>query len=133
MAKYEKPMVIANDELAEGVFAASGCYTVTWKKHQDNQEGRTTLRFQLDAVHDASHTCSEQYLTLNFTMPVKYVGCSNATLVSPASSDIETTVMKIKFTYWNNPDDKIGLGELTVIGDSAADISSASMTDNGQE
>ena len=42
MAKYEKPMVIANDELAEGVFAASGCYTVTWKKHQDNQEGRTS-------------------------------------------------------------------------------------------
>ena len=132
MAKYEKPMVIANDELAEGVFAASGCYTVTWKKHQDTQEGRTTLRFQIDAVHDASPTCSEQYLTLNFTMPVKYVG-SNGTLVSPASSDIETTVMKIKFTYWNNPNDNIGMGEVTVIGDSAADISSASMTDNGQD
>lgn len=132
MANYEKPMVIANDELAEGVFAASGCYTVTWNKHQDNQEGRTTLRFQLDGIHDANHTCSEQYLTLNFTMPVKYVG-SNGVLVSPASADTETTTMMIKFNYWNNGQDHIGMGEITVIGDSAADISSASMTDNGQD
>lgn len=132
MAKYEKPMVIANDELAEGVFAASGCYTVTWKKHQDNQEGRTTLRFQIDCVHDANHTCSEEYLTLNFTMPVKYSG-SDGTLTYPTSSDIESTTIKIKFNRWNNGHDNIGMGEVTVIGDSAADISSASMTDNGKE
>ena len=132
MTKYEKPMVIANDELAEGVFAASGCYTVTWDKHQENQEGRTTLRFHIGAVHDANHTCSEQYLTLNFTMPVKYVG-SEGTLTSPASADTETTTMTIKFNKWNNGQDNIGMGDVTVIGDSAADISSASMTDNGQD
>ena len=132
MAKYEKPMVIANDELAEGVFAASGCYTVTWNKHQVNQEGRTTLRFQINAAHDASHTCTEQYLTLNFTMPVTYSG-SDGTLTYPASSDIETTTIKIKFVKWNNGHDKNGYGDVTVIGDSAADISSASMTDNGQD
>ena len=131
MAKYEKPMVIANDELAEGVFAASGCYTVTAGKHQENQEGKTDVRFWFSAVHAADHSCSEQYLTVNFTKPVKYVS-SNGTLYSPASADTQSYTIVIKFNYWNNPDDNIGAGDFVVFGDSDVEISSISMSDNGK-
>ena len=131
MAKYEKPMVIANDELAEGVFAASGCYVVTVEKKQTKGEGRQDLRFTVHATHDASHTCSEQYLTISFTKPVEYRSC-NGTIVSPADGSASSTLV-IKFNYWNNPSDNIGMGDVVVFGDEDTDYTSASMTDNGKE
>ena len=34
MRKYEKPIAVVNSNLAEGVYAASGCYTATASIHQ---------------------------------------------------------------------------------------------------
>ena len=34
MTDYKKPVVVGCDDVAEGVYAASGCYTVTTNIHQ---------------------------------------------------------------------------------------------------
>ena len=39
MRKYEKPIAVVNSNLAEGVYAASGCYTATASIHQTPDGG----------------------------------------------------------------------------------------------
>lgn len=75
MVKYSKPMVIVDQGLAEGVYAASGtgCYTVTAKIHQTPQTGRGDYRIQLNGKHDADHTREAQVLTISFNQNVTYV------------------------------------------------------------
>ncbi|MCR5635282.1 MAG: hypothetical protein K6F90_08200 [Lachnospiraceae bacterium] len=110
MAKYEKPMVIANDELAEGVFAASGCYTVTATVHQGDVPG--TYKLQVDGKHNADHTREAQILTVNFNEYVTFISC-NGQLVSPTDGK-ESKQIVIKYNYHQNPTDNIGLGDLVV-------------------
>ena len=64
----------------EGVYAASGCYTVTTNIHQRPEFGRGDYRIQVNARHDTSHTCSQQLLTLGFNQSVEY-SSSNGTPV----------------------------------------------------
>lgn len=47
MVKYSKPMVIVDQGLAEGVYAASGtgCYTVTAKIHQTPRQAEVIIEF----------------------------------------------------------------------------------------
>ena len=40
MTDYKKPVVVGCDDVAEGVYAASGCYTVTTNIHQRPEFGR---------------------------------------------------------------------------------------------
>lgn len=118
---YKKPVVLLNDDLAEGVFAASGssyldpeCYTVTHKNHQVPEAGRGDYRFQVDAVHKAAdnHHSTEQILTIFFNQPnVQYVS-SNGTLLSCNGSSVV-----IKYNYHNNGTDNIGLGDIVVTAD----------------
>ena len=72
MKNYEKPVVMINEELAEGVYAASGvtyyddCYTVTIKEiKQELQDGRMSyVRKLSDATQDtqeASHRPFEPF------------------------------------------------------------------------
>lgn len=113
MKNYVKPMVLSNEELAEGVYAASGseCYTVTANIHQTPQTGRDDYRIQLNGRHAASdgHSTDQQTLTISFNQPVEY-SSSNGTLISGSG----TSVLTISFTYHNNGQDNIGLGELVV-------------------
>lgn len=53
MVKYSKPMVIVDQGLAEGVYAASGagCYTASAYIHQTNETGRHDYRIQVNGVH----------------------------------------------------------------------------------
>ena len=56
MKTYEKPIIIENKDLAEGVFASgSGCYTTSYNVHQKPEIGRGDYRIQVDAKHDADH------------------------------------------------------------------------------
>ena len=66
MKKYSKPAILVNDEYSEGVYAASGCYTVTASIRQDNQTGRTDYRIQVNGKHDSDHTRDAQTLTVPF-------------------------------------------------------------------
>ena len=37
MKKYSKPTIFVNDEDSEGVYAASGCYSITVNVHQNRR------------------------------------------------------------------------------------------------
>ena len=128
MAKYEKPMVIANDELAEGVFAASGCYTVTAEVVQTDVPKLYVI--QVNGKHNANHTCEEQTLTINFNVRVTLVSC-NGQLVSPADGSASTQLV-VKYNYHQNPTDNIGLGDFKVstTSDESLTITGFSLTDD---
>lgn len=122
--KYEKPIIILNDDLAEGVYAASGCYTVATCITQIPQIGRGDYRIQLDAIHDADHTNNAQKLTITFNQNVKYVS-SNGEL----EFGDNTTTLVINFGYFQNEYDKVGLGELVVTADEGLDVIQVLLTD----
>ncbi len=116
MEKYVKPMVLANEELAEGVYAASGdCYTVNAYISQFPELGRPNYVIHVGATHNAAdkHHSSEQMLTLSFNQPVKFIGVSssNGTLTGGDN----TPTLQITFNYHSNggPED-IGLSDITV-------------------
>lgn len=77
MKEYMKPVLFTSDELAEGVYLASGdgsgCYTTTAYIHQTPQTGRGDYRIQVNAVHNADHTKEAQQLNISFNQPVTYV------------------------------------------------------------
>lgn len=124
MKNYEKPIVLANSELSEGVYAASGadCYTVTYNMHQTPQEGRVDYRIQLNATHAASdnHHSGKQTLVMSFNQPVDY-SSSNGTLIGARNSSAIT----IEYNYHNNGGDSIGLGDLVVKSDPGLAITGA--------
>lgn len=116
MKEYVKPIVLANEELAEGVYAASGadCYTVNARIVQKPETGRGTHYIQVDAKHDAAdgHHGGEQVLTISFNEPVVYQH-SNGTLVGGDG----TTTLEIRYSYHSNAKDNIGLGSVEVVAD----------------
>ena len=126
MVKYSKPMVTVDQGLAEGVYAASGtgCYTVTAKIHQTPQIGRGDYRIQVDGQHHADHTKEAQTLTISFNQPVTY-SSSSGTLAGAATG----TTLTINYTYHQNPNDNIGLGDLVVVSDPGLSITGISITD----
>lgn len=131
--EYEKPIAIENDELAEGVYAASGsvvgneCYTVSAYIHQTPEIGRGDYRIQVNGIHAAAngHHSGEQILTLTFNQPVDY-SWSNGTLVGGNG----TSTINIKYTYHNNGNDNIGLGDIVVTADDGLAITGAVLSCN---
>ncbi len=124
MKNYSKPTIMINDELSEGVYAASGCYTVKTSIRQDQQVGRTDYRIQVDGVHDADHTNNKQTLTISFNMPVEYKS-SNGTLVGLSTG----TTLVIDYDYMQNGKDNIGLGDLVVSAEQGLEVTSIKLTD----
>lgn len=118
MNNYEKPIVVETEELAEGIYAASGnggdCYFVTPRITQRPETGRENYCVQVDATHAAAdrHHSTAQKLTLYFNQPVTFDWCSdsNATL---AGGD-GTANLSISYNYHNNENDHIGLGDVYV-------------------
>ena len=116
MKNYERPVVMINEELAEGVYAASGaeCYTVRCTITQTPELGNESYRIQIDADHTATdHHSTAQVLTVTFNVPVKFIEMSSGNAVY--SSGDGTNVLVLNTTYHsNNPEYSIGLGELRV-------------------
>lgn len=123
MKKYSKPTILVNDEYSEGVYAASGCYTVTASIRQDNQTGRTDYRIQVNGKHNSDHTGKAQTLTVSFNMPVEYRSSSGSPQVR------EGTTIVVKYNYFQNSTDNIGLGDLVVSAGQGLQITSISLTD----
>lgn len=134
MKFYEKPIVLLNEDLAEGVYASSGdggggddCYTVTTNIHQRPETGRGDYRIQVNGVHAAAdgHHSGEQVLTLYFNQPVTY-SSSNGTLASGDGTDS----ISITYNYHNNGNDNIGLGDVVVISDAGLAITGSVLSCN---
>ena len=114
MKNYVSPVIFDNEELAEGVYATgsgagTGCYTVTSYGHQKPDGGRYNNIFQVNGKHNANHITDGQNLHITFSEPVKYVS-SKGSLVDGDG----TTTLNVRYTYHNNMEDNIGLGDLVV-------------------
>lgn len=113
---YEKPVVLNSEEMAEGVFTASGnsggdCYTTTAYIHQTPEVGRDSFVVQVNARHDADHNSDHnQLLHITFNKPVNYIS-SNGNLEGGNG----TNTLLIGYGYWNNHQDNIGLGDVYVM------------------
>ena len=126
------PMIQAVDDLAEGVYMASGvstqsggCYTASAYIHQTPETGRGDYRIQVNGKHAADHTVDEQDLHITFNQPVTY-SSSQGTLTSAGTG----TTLDIHYRYHNNPTDNIGLGDLIVVSDPGLEVVSVSITDD---
>lgn len=124
MKEYMKPMLVTNDELAEGVYLASGCYTASAYIHQQPEVGRGDYRIQVNGRHNADHTKDAQTLTISFNQEVTY-SSSNGSLASGATGG----TLVINYGYHQNPTDNIGLGDLVVQSDPGLAITGVSITD----
>ena len=126
MREYKKPVVTVDNELAEGVYAASGagCYTAGAYIHQTPQTGRGDYRIQVDGKHSADHTREAQTLTISFNQNVTYVS-GGAGLISGNG----TSTLKVRLGYHQNPTDNIGFGDLVVTADQGLAITGVSITD----
>lgn len=119
MKNYVKPMVLANEELAESVYMASGdCYTTSARITQRPELGRENYVIQVDCSHNAKdkHHSSERTVIICFNQAVTYVS-SEARMATGSG----TSTLKLTYTdqyegrpYHNNAVESIGLGSLVV-------------------
>lgn len=114
MKDYVKPVVLVNEDAAEGVYAASGCYTASAYITQTPEEGRETYCVHVDATHAASdgHHSGQQVLTLYFSQPVNFVSCNDEDAVCTGGNG--TSALQITYSYHNNANEFIGLGDVYV-------------------
>lgn len=124
MSNYSKPMISIDNGMAEGVYAASGCYTAEAHIQQEPETGRSDYRIQVNGKHKADHTKESQVLTISFNQNVTYVS-GGAGLISGNG----TTTLKVKLSYHQNPTDDIGFGDLVVTSDPGLAITGVSITD----
>ena len=126
MREYKKPVVTVDNELAEGVYAASGagCYTASAYIHQTPQTGRGDYRIQVNGHHSADHTREAQVLTISFNQNVMYVSGGSGLI-----SGNGTTTLKVQLSYHQNTNDNIGFGDLVVTSDPGLAITGVSITD----
>ena len=125
MRKYEKPIAVVNSNLAEGVYAASGCYTATASIHQTPDGcGQGTYRIKDNGKQDPDHTKEAQTHTITNNQSVTYES-SNGTLTSAATG----TTLVIDYKYHQNPQDNIGLGDLVVTSGAGLVINDVKISD----
>ncbi len=124
MKTYSKPVVTIDIGLAEGVYAASGCYDASAYIHQTPETGRGDYRIQVNGQHHSDHTKEAQTLTISFNQNVTYVS-GGAGLISGNG----TLILTIKLSYHQNPNDNIGFGDLVVTSDPGLAITGVSITD----
>lgn len=125
---YKKPVIVANNNLSEGVYLASGagCYTVDANIiSQTPAEGRKNYVIQINATHNADHTRDAQTLYISFNQPVTHVSFSNGNLVGGNNS----STLAYSMSYHQNPTDRIGFGDLTVESADGLTITSVQITD----
>ncbi len=117
MRNYEKPVVLLNEELAEGVYAGSGdCYTYTGYVAQKPAEGMDYYVIHVDGRHEATdgHHSTGRELQIVFNQPVTYCDSMAATI-----SGDGTSVLTIQFgvangSYHHNASDNAGLSDFKV-------------------
>ncbi len=130
MKKYEKPVVMINEELAEGVYAASGdCYTFNSYITQTPTTGMDYYTIQINGVHAANdnHHSSVRTVKIVFNQNVTYKESLAASVNGSGSSTLYLEYVDgVNGSYHNNGSDNIGLGNLTVYADEGLSILSTS-------
>lgn len=132
MKEYVKPIVLANDELNEGVYAAgSGCFDVTSWIENTPENGRGYYVIKTRAKHNATdgHHSSEQYLTVKFNQVVTDWMTYVPQFVEYVSGKGTDTIV-VKYIYHQNAGDNIEYADFNVWSEPGLAIKSASLTCN---
>lgn len=129
MKNYVKPMVIKSEDVAESVYMASGCWTVSGAIHQTIVlENRTDYRFQLNASHiDEQHRGVTTW-TITFDNPVKFKECNAVKDVLVREGD--TLVFTRQTADVTNANESIGIGDCIVTFAGAGDPPASIMITN---
>jgi hypothetical protein len=134
MKNYEKPVALADPNLAEGVFMASGgtaendCFTPSYDIIQTPETGRNSYVIHFSAAHSASHHTTQQTLIISFNLPVvlKSLSSANGTLISGDG----TQTLEISFNYHGNFTEDIALSDLEVTADAGLAVQSVKVICN---
>ncbi len=111
--QYIPPSIIPNEELTEGVYASSGCWTINARQHQTNLDvGRNNYCFQIDAKHaNVSGHGTTYTITITFDHPVVFDSSGS---VQYSSGNGTNTLILSRTNGATNPNENIGLGDLYV-------------------
>ncbi|MCH5187057.1 MAG: hypothetical protein J1F63_01540 [Oscillospiraceae bacterium] len=122
MQNYSKPVVLENEELAEGVYAAGSgeatggalakaeCWEIGANIHQTPQTGREDYRIQITGKHiNTDRHLSKVWVTIAFNQPVVFKECNGGTKIS----DGMTVVIERNIGTYNSGEG-LGLGDLVV-------------------
>ena len=138
MQNYSKPVVLENEDLAEGVYAASGagglvssdCWIIERVQIMQRPEtGRGDYRLQVDTKHiNSDNHRSSATVTIVFNQPVTVTNPGgNAFTVSGEGSTI-----KVGFDVGtNNSNESRGWGDLHVTSDAGLAVLSYGITCTG--
>ncbi len=119
---YKKPILMATEDMSEGIYAASGantitkvvdCWTVTATLKQINQVGRMDRRIQIVCAHASVQGHQPPLVvTVTFNNPVENPQCGGATPTLTAPN-----VVTLTRNQPVNPNESVGLGDLVVWAD----------------
>lgn len=124
--KYVKPVVMANEEMAEGVFAGSGdCWTVGSNSVQD-YAGSDGHVFEIWANHNLGleHISSKVVYTITFSAPVSFgrsefpssVDGNVMTVTRELLADAYKSGDRVTFKVWANTGDEASTKALSITG-----------------
>lgn len=133
MKKYEKPSIIINEGLAEGVYAASGsdCASVEAKISHRETDGRYVVYVQANNKIGGEHKVSGITVILNFSQPVECESndfYSQKEGVTYSVSGSGTSVLTLVFTDANTNGGTQFYGQFYVSSADGLGINSAVMT-----
>lgn len=143
--KYEKPIVLVNEELAEGVYAASGdpgaadCWTVNPVSVQDWNGSHHV--FEVHCVHSnaVEHISSASTVTLTFSSPVtdaysefpcSFSG-SSVTITRTLLADAYKSGDNVTYKVWVKGDDEAMTKAITCTGASISCTKTVNVQGNG--
>ncbi|MCM1089484.1 MAG: hypothetical protein NC413_01470 [Muribaculum sp.] len=124
MKVYEKPVILTNEELAEGVYAGSGnCYTTTARIVQLPESTHGYI-IQIDATHNSGgHHSTNRHVEVTFNQVVTYVSSEASQCWGSGSTKLTLEyATKNGAPYHNNASEYIGLGNLEVTAEAGLAI-----------
>lgn len=144
MKGYEKPIAVINDELSEGVYAASGtadCWTVDAKSVQDWNGSHHVFEVRIVHSDKVEHISSASTVTLTFSNTItdaySEFSCSHSgnsvtitrTLHANAYKSGDTATYKV----WVKAADEASTKALAVTGSSISCTKTVNVQGNGAD
>lgn len=126
MKNYVKPMVLVNEELAEGVYAASGCLTASISLvNTDTNGAANKARFNVRLDHNSNdaHISEKQKVVIKFSTAVNVVETGGSNVSGGNGSDSVTLVFPSRLQNYTDGRDYTVVVEPVNSGISATAIS----------
>ncbi len=146
MKEYEKPVVIINDEISEGVYAASGdetadCWSVAPVSVQDWNGSHHV--FEVRCVHSTAvqHISSQSTVTLTFDHPLtdaySEFPCSFSDTTVTVERELHANAYKsgdtMTYKVWVKASDEASTKSISCIGSSISCTKTANVQGGGAD